>query len=189
MMRQLVLIILTLVLLFNKFCLAESSSTGTELIESKFSLIDHHGKAVTERSYFGKYTLIFFGFTHCPKICPVGLQTMAAVVNKLGKTGEALVPLFITIDPARDDVGRMKEFTGFFHEKLVGLTGSKDEVAKAAKSFRAYYGKVEGVNEYSFDHSSIIYLMDKRGKYLSHFSSQNGSDSIANKIKLIIEGR
>lgn len=175
-----------LLILIPVFSFADARPTGSELIQSKFSLIDNNGNTVTEKTYYGKYTLVFFGFSHCPRVCPVGLHTMVSALNELGEAGNNIVPLFITIDPERDDVERMKEFTGFFGNRLIGLTGSKEDIDRASKAFRAYYSKIKGKNEYSFEHSSVIYFMDKQGQYLAHFASQNGTEDIVEGVKDIL---
>lgn len=187
-LRGLSIIILLMSTFFSVAIHADPKLIGSELIKSQFALVDHNAKPVTEKSYYGKYTLIFFGFTHCPKICPLGLNTIASVLKKLGSKSAKIAPIFISIDPKRDDVKRMSEYIKNFDPRMIGLTGTQEQVDQVTKSFRAYYSKIKDkdAESYSFDHSAVIYLMDRRGGYLMHFSSSQNTDEIAEKIKKIL---
>ncbi len=167
---------------------AESKITGSELIKSKFNLVNHNNEPVTEKDFYGKYLLVFFGFSNCKTICPAGLSTLVAAVNKIELPEEKVIPIFITIDPERDKPKQIASFVKLFDPKLIGLTGDPKETDAAAKSFRAYYGKTEinDAGSYFFDHSSIIYMIGKDGQYLSHFSSTIGAEEIANKVSSLI---
>ncbi|MBP9837975.1 MAG: SCO family protein [Proteobacteria bacterium] len=187
-MNKSLLATLLLILLFSiaiKSTLADSSVSGSELIKSKFNLVDHHGKNVTEQDYFGKYLLVFFGFTNCPKICPLGLTNLTTVLKKLGDKRDLIYPIFISVDPERDTVERMSEYLKNFDPNIIGLTGTAENIEEASKSYRAYYGKIKGVSkeQYSFDHSSLIYLMDKDGSYLSSFPSNQDAENMAKQIR------
>ena len=161
---------------------------GLENIGGSFELIDHTGRKVTEKDFLGKYSLVFFGFTHCPYACPLGLSTIAATLNKLDNISDKITPIFITIDPERDDQKRIAEFVVNFHKNLIGLTGTKKELEKTLNKYRGYSRKVqiEGQKDYLFDHSTIIYFMDEEGKFITHFSSEMGADEITKQIKKII---
>lgn len=147
-------------------------STGTALIGGPFTLSDHTGKRVTESDYRGKFMLVFFGYTYCPDICPAELQVVAAALDELGDKAKEIQPIFITVDPERDTVEQMGEYVENFHPTQVGLTGSSEEIAKVAKAYRVYYARVEdqGDGDYLMDHSSILYLMDRDGKFVTHFN-------------------
>ena len=147
-------------------------STGTALIGGPFTLSDHTGKRVTESDYRGKFMLVFFGYTYCPDICPAELQVVAAALDELGDKAKDIQPIFITVDPERDTVQQMGEYVENFHPTQVGLTGSAEEIAKVAKAYRVYYARVEdqGDGDYLMDHSSILYLMDRDGKFVTHFN-------------------
>ena len=119
----------------------EISSVGETDIHSEFSLTDHSGRAVTEADFAGRWQLVFFGFTHCPDICPTTLAYMASVLDLLGPEAERVAPLFITIDPARDTVPVMADYVSAFHPRLVGLTGSEAQVAEATRSFPPFFGR------------------------------------------------
>lgn len=161
------------------------STQGSVLIGGPFSLTDHTGKAVTEADFKGRKTLVFFGFTSCPDICPSGLQVMAAALDKLGSKAKTLVPLFITVDPERDTAEKLALYVKSFHPSLVGLTGSEEQVKAAAKAYRVYFKKVPDENTpgaYSVDHSAFFYLMDEYGKYVRHFSHSVDPDTLAAEL-------
>ncbi len=145
-----------------------------------FSLVDQHGKAVNDLDYRGKYMMVFFGFTYCPDVCPTTLSVMDAVFEKLGAQADKVVPIFITIDPMRDTPEELKNYLDAFGPRFVGLTGTDAQITAAAKAYRVYYKKhdVQG-GDYTFDHSSIIYLMGSDGKFLTNYSLDQGPDFIA----------
>jgi len=150
-------------------------TTGTALIGGPFTLVDQNGKTVTDRDFRGKYMLIFFGFTHCPDICPAELQVMSAALDALGSKADEVVPVFVTLDPERDTPEAVGTYVKIFGKNFVGLTGSPTAIANAAKAYRVIYSKFEykgkdGNYGYSIDHSALVYLMDKDGQYLTHFT-------------------
>ncbi|MCB1417436.1 MAG: SCO family protein, partial [Nitratireductor sp.] len=126
-----------------------------------FSLIDHHGNPVTNESYAGSYKMIFFGFTHCPEICPTELGKMTTVLNTLGDEANMIQPLFITTDPERDDPETMQEYVEQFHPRLFGLTGTPEQIKNKEKTYKVYAAKVQDPNmsEYTMDHSAYTFLM------------------------------
>src|SRR6188472_2452039 len=132
-----------------------------EPIGGAFTLIDQHGVRRTDADFRDKLMLVYFGFTYCPDICPTDLLAMGLAVDRLGPAGEALQPLFISVDPERDTPDQLAKYVAFFHPRLIGLTGSAAQIRKAASGYRAYFAKVaiSGGNEYTVDHSSFIYLM------------------------------
>ncbi len=143
-------------------------TVGEAAIRSAFSLIDHNGSRVTEADFLGRWQLVFFGFTHCPDVCPTTLAYMANVLDRLGEKVERVAPIFITVDPSRDTPQVMAAYVQAFHPKLVGLTGSEAEVAAAAQSFRVYYERMEeetAPDGYLMAHSGHIYLMTPEGRF------------------------
>ena len=122
-------------------------SSGTALVGGPFSLVGTDGKTVTDADFRGRYMLIFFGFTHCPDICPAELQVIAQALDKLGDKGKKVVPVFVTLDPERDTPQVMGEYVKSFGPNFVGLTGSPEAIAAAAKSYRVAYAKVENKNQ------------------------------------------
>jgi protein SCO1 len=160
-------------------------SSGTALIGGPFSLVGTDGKPVTDRDFRGRYMLIFFGFTHCPDICPAELQVTAQALDQLGDKTKKVVPIFITLDPERDTPEAMANYVKSFGPNFVGLTGSPEAIAAAAKAYRVSYAKVENKNspgDYSVDHSALVYLMDPEGRYVTHFSYGLSADQMAEKL-------
>ncbi len=160
-------------------------SVGTAAIGGPFSLTNHLGQRVTEKDFAGRYLLVFFGFTNCPDVCPAGLQVMSAALDKLGAKADGVMPIFVTVDPARDTPEVMKAYASAFHPRLVGLTGTEAEIQAMSKTYRVYAKRVDDPGSpdgYTMDHSGFIYLMDQAGAYLSHFSNSANPDEIANRI-------
>ncbi|MFZ0398069.1 MAG: SCO family protein [Methyloceanibacter sp.] len=161
-------------------------SSGAALIGGPFSLVGADGKPVTDRDFRGRYMLIFFGFTHCPDICPAELQVIAQALEQLGDKAKTVVPIFITLDPERDTPEAMANYVKSFGPNFVGLTGSPEAIAAAAKAYRVAYSKVENkdsAGDYSVDHSALVYLMDPEGRYATHFSYGLSADQMAEKLE------
>ncbi len=151
------------------------TTTGKALIGGPFALVDQHGKTVTDRDFRGRHMLIFFGFTHCPDICPAELQVIAASLDELGPKAEEVVPVFVTLDPERDTPEVMADYVKNFGSRFVGLTGSPEAIAEAAKAYRVAFSKfgnkdAVGDDNYSIDHSAFVYLMGSDGEYITHFN-------------------
>jgi protein SCO1/2 len=160
-------------------------SSGAALIGGPFSLVGADGKPVTDRDFRGRYMLIFFGFTHCPDICPAELQVIAQALEQLGDKAKKVVPILITLDPERDTPQAMANYVTSFGPNFVGLTGSPEAIAAAAKAYRVAYSKVENkdsAGDYSVDHSALVYLMDPEGRYVTHFSYGLSADQMAEKL-------
>lgn len=164
-------------------------SQGKALVGGHFSLVDHTGKRVTDQDYRGKYLLVYFGYTHCPEICPTSLQSVADAMQRLGRLADEIVPLFVTVDPERDSVAAMAEYVGNFDPRTVGLTGSKEELAEASKAYRVYAKKVVTDSSVDFDHSSIVFLMDRTGDYVSHFGYGVDGERMAEAIRKVFAER
>jgi cytochrome oxidase Cu insertion factor (SCO1/SenC/PrrC family) len=163
-----------------------ATSTGTALVGGPFTLTDQDGRKVTEKDFLGKYLLVFFGYTYCPDLCPTELQVMSAALDSLGAKADAIQPVFISFDPERDTQEVLKQYVSNFHPRLMGLTGSPEEIAAAAKAYRVYYSKVpnsSAPDTYLMDHSTITYLMDPQGKFLKHFSYSTDSASLAKALE------
>jgi protein SCO1/2 len=148
------------------------ATSGKALIGGPFTMTDQNGKTVTDRDFRGRFMLVFFGFTHCPDICPAELQVMSQSLDALGPKAAGVVPIFITLDPERDTQAVMAEYVKNFGPRFVGLTGSPEAVAAAAKAYRIAYAKFQEQNasDYSIDHSALVYLMGKDGEYVTHFA-------------------
>lgn len=161
-------------------------SLGEAQIGGPFRLIDHNGSPRGPEDFAGRFLLVNFGYTFCPDVCPIGLQTMTAALEQLGDQAARVQPLFITIDPDRDTPAVLKAYVEHFAPSLIGLTGSADEVAKAAKAYRVYYkiaGDPKSDPNYLVDHSVITYLMGPDGKFLTHFTHQTPADKMAAAIR------
>ena len=162
-----------------------SGGSGVADIGGPFTLVDQSGNEVTEAALLGKHSLIYFGYTFCPDVCPTSLQTMSMALDTLGEDAEAVQPIFITVDPERDDVEQMAAYAEHFHPSFLNLTGSVEQVSAAAKAYRIYYRKVEddSASEYLMDHSSIYYLMGPDGKFVRHFNHNATPKEIAEGIE------
>ena len=164
----------------------KARATGKALIGGPFTLVTHKGKTVTNKSYHGKYMLVYFGFTNCPDVCPAGLQIMTAALNKIGRKAAAKIqPLFITVDPERDTPAAMAAYVASFHPNLVGLTGTPAQVETAAHAYRVYFTKVKNEDlpgDYTVDHSSFFYLMGPDGTFLRHFTHSVSPDLLAGAL-------
>ncbi len=171
---------------------AVAESQGKSLIGGSFSLVDQTGRPVTEADFAGRAMLVYFGYTYCPDVCPTGLATMMAAYDQLSPGEQAEVaPVFITVDPERDDVKAMASYVALFHPALIGLTGTKEEVDAAASAFRVYHRKAESgtASDYLVDHSTFTYLMNGRNEYVTHFGHGVGPDEMAKGIeKALAEG-
>mgnify|MGYP001311036268 CR=1 FL=1 len=163
----------------------DRAGLGIALVGGPFSLVDHDGQRVTDKTFLGRNLLVIFGFTYCPDVCPTELQVVTAALESLGSRADNIQPLFITIDPGRDTPEILKQYVANFHPRFVGLTGNPEEIAAVAKAYRVYFAKVDsksGPNDYLMDHSSIMYLMDKEGKFLKHFSYTTDAAALADGI-------
>lgn len=157
---------------------------GSEL-GGPFRLVDQDGKNVTDASYAGKFMLVYFGFTFCPDVCPTELQAMATAIDDLGSPGDMVQPILISIDPARDRPAQLKDYVAAFHPRLVGLTGSSEEIAAAAKAYRVYYAKgpADADGNYVMDHTSFVYLMGPDGKLRSVFRAGTSPEVMAAEMQ------
>ncbi len=158
---------------------------GTPLIGGPFSLVDTNGKPVTDRDFRGKLMLVFFGYTHCPDVCPTELQTMSTVLETLGPAADKVAPIFISVDAGRDTPQALANYMKNFDARITGLTGEQNEIASAAKAYRVYYRKAgDSANgDYTVDHSAFVYLMDGSGKYITHFTFNTAPESMVAVIK------
>jgi len=165
------------------------ASSDRTSIGGPFSLESGAGKIVTASDFRGKYMLVYFGYTFCPDICPTALSAMTAALQTLGPTREELAPIFITVDPKRDTPQVIRRYTTALSPNLIGLTGTPDEIAKVASEYRVYYAKHAtgpGRDDYSMDHSSIIYLMGPDGKFIAPIPAEQSPAEMAADIRRLI---
>ena len=166
----------------------EGSGTGVALVGGPFSLVDHTGKRVSEQDFRGRFMLVFFGYTYCPDVCPTELQVMTAALDQLGPDADKFQPVFISIDPERDTPEVLASYVENFGPRLIGLTGSAEEMASVAKVYRVFYSKAgkTGSDEYLMDHSSILYLMGPDGGFVKHFTYTTDASALAANLKQIL---
>jgi protein SCO1/2 len=189
-----VIAILSLYILFtndlqDKPLAGQGNNIGNEAaIGGDFTLTDQDGNKFSSEEMKGKLSLVYFGFTFCPDICPTSLQKLSYVLTILDKYNIDVLPIFITVDPARDKPEVLKEYLMHFHPKFIGLTGSKENIRKTADLYKVFYAIAESHDKlndkYMIDHSSFVYLMDKNGKYMKHFYMSSTPEEIIDYIRI-----
>ena len=154
-------------------------------IGGPFALIDHTGKLRTDEDFRGKLLLIYFGYSYCPDVCPTDLQQIGLAVDGLSAGADAVQPLFITLDPERDTAVHLADYVPLFHPRLIGLTGSAEQIRRVALAYKVYYAKYPPDSpDYVIDHSSFIYLVDKAGTYIGFFPPGTTADRMIEIITL-----
>jgi len=153
-------------------------------IGGPFELTDQSGAAVTEKSLQGRPTLIFFGFTHCPDVCPTSLFEISEVLRAMGSDADRVNAYFISVDPERDNAQAMKDYLSSFDPHLKGLTGDPAAVAKVTSEYRVYAKKVPLKDgDYTMDHTALVYLMDRDGKFVAPFNLKRTPGEAAAELK------
>lgn len=162
------------------------TSSGTASVGGPFTLVDQQGRTVADDAFRGRWMLVFFGFTHCPDVCPTALSDMSATLTELGAAADKVQPIFITVDPERDTVEAMSQYVANFDPRIVALTGTPEQIAQAAKAYRVYYKKVPQGDDYTMDHTGILYLMDPQGRFMTHFTPNTPPADMAARIRKLI---
>jgi protein SCO1/2 len=158
--------------------------TAPAAIGGPFQLTDQAGESVTEKTLQGRPTLVFFGFTHCPDVCPTSLFEISEVLRAMGTDADRVNAYFISVDPERDSTAAMKDYLSSFDPHLKGLTGAPDAVAKVTTEYRVYAKKVPLKDgDYTMDHTALIYLMDRDGKFVSPFNLNRKPEEAATDLK------
>jgi len=158
--------------------------TQASAVGGPFKLTDQDGRTVTETDVKGKPVLVFFGYTHCPDVCPTTLFDMSEVFRKLGPDADRAAGLFITVDPERDTPEAMKSYLSSFDPHLRGLTGDEAAIESAAKAYRVYFRKVPGADgNYTMDHTGLVYLMDKQGNFVAPFNLKRRPEEAAADLR------
>lgn len=157
-------------------------------IGGPFTLINQDGQRVSDAALAGRYRIMYFGYTFCPDVCPVDVQNLAAGLKLLEKSdpglAQRIVPVFVTIDPERDTPAVLKQFVSAFHPRMIGLTGTPEEISKVAKEFAVFYQRGKGTPDgYMMDHSRQAYLMSPEGKPLALLPQDETPQAIADEIK------
>ena len=167
----------------------ETNSSGTASIGGPFELVNQDGKTVTQDDFKGKYMLAYFGYTFCPDVCPTELQVIGTALDMMpADVSSEITPVFFTVDPARDTVEAIAEYVPYFHDRMVGLTGTVEQTTAAAKAYRVYYaksipeGQPEDTDTYLMDHSSFVYLMDRDGQFVRHFNYGTSPEDMAKGV-------
>ena len=147
--------------------LPEKAPVGVPGVGGPFTLVDQDGRTVTERDFAGATHLLFFGFTHCPDVCPTTLQQISDVLAALGPKGKGMRVAFITVDPERDDPASLKTYLSSFDPRITGLTGTPEQITAVEKAYRAYARKVpDKKGDYVMEHTAIVYVMDAQNRFL-----------------------
>ena len=182
--------------------ISESQSEGKALIGGDFTLINQDGRTVRDKDLRGRVMLVYFGFTHCPDICPITAATFGKTLELLGDKASGVAPIFITIDPKRDTPEVLKEYFSNIDTRIIGLTGTQEQIKQVAAAYKAYLAKSKTENthmehmehehehedgEYSMDHSGFIYVMDKNGAYIQNFPYDADAHEIASAVSKLLE--
>lgn len=160
------------------------SGPGPSAIGGPFNLVDQNGKPVTDQDLKGRPALVFFGYTHCPDVCPTTLFDVSELMRVLGPDADRASALFITVDPERDTASVIKDYLSSFDPHLRGATGEAKAVDAAERAYRVYAKKVPGENgDYSMDHTALVYLMDKQGRFVAPFSLKRRPEDAAAELR------
>lgn len=157
-------------------------------IGGPFTLVDQDGKTVHDSDFDGKYRLVYFGYTYCPDVCPVDLQLIGQGLRRFEKSdpkrAAEVQPIFISVDPERDTPAVLKQYVAAFHPRLIGLTGTPEEIAKVAREYGIYYSKekAEGASDYLVDHTRIAYLFGPDGKPIAIIPHDEGAQAVADAL-------
>jgi protein SCO1/2 len=180
-------------LIFLLFSCSESTSlkfNGSDITEAKlnpsFELTSHLGKITNIADFSGKVAAIFFGFTHCPDVCPTTMYELKAIKDALGSDGDKLQVIFVSLDPERDNIGLLEKFIPSFDSSFIGLTGTAADIKKMAGQYKIYYQKVGDDKNYTIDHSSAIYLIDKKGDIRIRHPYGSSQEMIVNDIRTLL---
>jgi protein SCO1/2 len=177
---------------FDNFNVAKIgvSVPGGVSVGGPFTLVDAAGKTVTDADFRGRFMVVYFGYTFCPDVCPTELQMITNAMDELGKDAARITPIFITVDPERDTRQVIGEYTKLFSDRLIGLTGTAEQIAATARAYRVYYAKASSdkATSYLMDHSSFIYLMGPDGKLSALFGQGTTAKQLADGIRAKLAG-
>ncbi|MCJ2126718.1 SCO family protein [Methylobacterium sp. J-077] len=161
----------------------DRAPVGVPGVGGPFTLVDQDGRTVTERDFSGTPHLVFFGFTHCPDVCPTTLQQVSDVLAALGPKAERMRVAFVTVDPERDDPASLKTYLSSFDPRITGLTGSPEQIVATEKAYRAYARKVPGKDgDYTMEHNAIVYVMDAQNRFLGALDLSRPAEETAAQL-------
>jgi protein SCO1/2 len=155
-------------------------------IGGPFELTDQNGKRLSSESLKGKPSAIFFGFTHCPEVCPTTLFDLTQDLEAMGADAAKLNVVFVTVDPERDTPDLIKTYLSSFDPRIVGLTGTEAEIIAAAKEYKVYFKKVKTESDYTMDHTATIFLMDRKGDFFGSSNFQEPEQTRRDKLKRLV---
>jgi protein SCO1/2 len=188
--RMFLAAIAVLALLGGTVFVLHSPAVGPSVPGGPFALTAPDGRSMTDRSLQGRWSLVYFGYTNCPNVCPMTLGAIATILQELGPLADEIQPIFITLDPERDTPQRIDEFTKAFDARIIGLGGPPAEIAAAAHAYHVFFRKVPGdaPDSYFIEHSSYIFLMDPQGRYVTLFTSDQAEapDELAQRIRQLL---
>ncbi|MGO4706633.1 SCO family protein [Microvirga sp. 2MCAF38] len=169
------------------FLWPDEKQASVAAIGGPFRLTNQEGKPFSSDALKGKPFAIFFGFTHCPDVCPTTLYDLTQDMTALGPDADKLNVIFVTVDPTRDDPALMKDYLSSFDPRIIGLTGTEDEIAAVAKAYRVFYRKVPTDSGYTMDHTATIFLMDRKGQFSGGSNFQEPAETRLGKLKRLIK--
>jgi protein SCO1/2 len=165
---------------------APPGSAGVADIGGPFTLVDGNGQPVTQASWPGKWLLVFFGYTHCPDVCPTTLADLGQALDQMGPDADRLQALFITVDPERDTAPVMRDYVSPFGKRIAGLTGSPAQIAAVAKAYRVYYAKHPEGSDYGMDHTAILYVMRPNGTMAGFMTPDTTTPQMVQRLKELL---
>jgi len=166
---------------------SDEQQKGSDLVGGSFELVDQDRNNITNNSFPNKFKIIYFGFTFCPDVCPMGLTTISEALDSLGTKAKHIQPIFITLDPLRDTAEVLKSYKENFHESIIFLTGSEEEIRSVAKLYKVYFRKTNDADDYLIDHSAITFIMAPSGGYLKHFGPNATAVEFSNFFNSILK--
>lgn len=162
---------------------AEFETSGEARIGGPFSLVNQHGEAVTEKTFLGKPTVYFFGYTHCPDVCPTTLAELAHQLELLGSDSDRLNVVFVTVDPERDSSEHLALYLSSFGARMIGLTGSEENIRRMAKAFAVHFGTIKDKDGDMVVHTASAFLMDRQGRFLALIRYDEERESVTAKLR------
>ena len=160
---------------------------GSDLVGGSFELVDQDRNNITNNSFPNKFKIIYFGFTFCPDVCPMGLTTISEALDSLGTKAQHIQPIFITLDPLRDTAEVLKSYRENFHESIIFLTGTEEQIRSVAKLYKVYFQKTNDNDDYLIDHSAITFIMAPSGGYLKHFGPNATAVEFSNFFNSVLK--